>query len=91
MATKTTKRTATVKKASPAPSAKRGKPMNLYLHTPDEARLRELGSHIYQHRGLVSNSQVVKAALIVADADERLLRAFDVVKGRDLRYKKSED
>jgi len=75
------------KKARPEPKLKRGKPMNLYLHAPDEARLRELGAHIYVHRGLVSNSQVVKAALIAAEADEKLLKAFDVVKTRDLRFK----
>jgi hypothetical protein len=76
------------KKTKAEPKLKRGKAMNLYLHEPDEARIRELGGFIYQERGKVSDSQVVKAALIAADADNRLLKAFDLVKSRDLRFKK---
>jgi hypothetical protein len=76
------------KKAAKEPKLKRGKAMNLYLHEPDEVRIRQLGAFIYQERGKVSDSQVVKAALIAADADNKLLKAFDVVKGRDLRFKK---
>jgi hypothetical protein len=76
------------KKSKAEPKLKRGKPMNLYLHAPDEERIKELGTYIYRERGKVSDSQVVKAALIAADADTRLLKAFDVVKSRDLRFKK---
>lgn len=36
----------------------------------------------------MSDSQMVKAALLVATQGDRLLEAFDVVKSRDLRFKR---
>ena len=70
-----------------APSGK-GKPMNLYMHPEDIANLRTLAGYLGVNANMrVSDSQVVKAALLVAHGNAELVEAFRTVAARDRRYK----
>jgi hypothetical protein len=67
--------------------AKRGKPVNIYLHEADQVRIRELAAYLANEGLRVSDSQVIKAALVLAPPDKRFLKAYLEIKGADLRYK----
>jgi hypothetical protein len=70
-------------------TAKRsGRPVNVYLGESDIARLRELGAWLMTQGHRVSDSQVIKAALIVAKPNAAFLTAFHEVLDADLRYRK---
>jgi hypothetical protein len=76
------------KKSGKTDSAlKRGKPVNIYLHDADQRRIRELAAYLANEGLRVSDSQVIKAALLLARPDRRLLKAYLEIKGADQRYK----
>jgi len=66
---------------------KRGKPVNIYLHDADQVRIRDLAAYLANEGLRVSDSQVIKAALLLAQPDKRLLKAYLEVRGADQRYK----
>jgi hypothetical protein len=66
---------------------KRGKAVNIYLHDGDQRRIRDLAAYVASEGLRVSDSQVIKAALLLAQPDRRLLKAYLEVKGADQRYK----
>lgn len=66
---------------------KRGKPVNIYLHDADQGRIRELAAYLANEGQRVSDSQIIKAALLLAQPDKRLLKAYLEVRGADQRYK----
>jgi hypothetical protein len=67
-------------------TSKRGKAVNIYLHQADQIRIRELAAYLANEGLRVSDSQIIKAALL-AQPDKRLLKAYLEVKGADQRYK----
>jgi superfamily II DNA/RNA helicase len=69
------------------PASKRGKAVNIYLHDADQVRIRELASYLASEGLRVSDSQVIKAALLLAQPDKRLLKAYQEVRRADQRYK----
>jgi hypothetical protein len=76
----------TAKKSPPT----RGKPLNTYMREEDMAIVRELATYISGQGYRVSDSQVIKAALRVARADGKLLKAFEEVLQMDGRFKRDE-
>ena len=68
-------------------SPKRGKAVNIYLHDADRARIRDLAAYLANEGQRVSDSQIIKAALLLAQPDRRLLKAYLEIKGVDQRYK----
>jgi hypothetical protein len=70
---------------------KRGKPVNIYLHDADQVRIRELAAYLANEGLRVSDSQVIKAALLLAQPDKRLLNAYLEIRGADQRYKPAPD
>jgi hypothetical protein len=68
-------------------ATKRGKAVNIYLHEADRVRIRELSAYLANEGLRVSDSQVIKAALLLAQPDKRLLKAYQEVRGADQRYK----
>jgi hypothetical protein len=68
-------------------ASKRGKAVNIYLHDTDQVRIRELAAYLANEGLRVSDSQVIKAALLLAQPDKRLLKAYLEIKGADQRYK----
>jgi hypothetical protein len=75
------------KSGKPSSAPKRGKPVNIYLHEADQVRIRELAAYLANEGLRVSDSQVIKAALLLAQPDKRLLKAYLEIKGADQRYK----
>jgi hypothetical protein len=75
------------KSGKPSPAPKRGKAVNIYLHGADQVRIRELAAYLANEGLRVSDSQVIKAALLLAQPDKRLLKAYLEIKGADQRYK----
>jgi hypothetical protein len=69
-------------------ASKRGKAVNIYLHDADQVRIRELAAYLANEGLRVSDSQVIKAALLLAQPDKRLLKAYLEVGGADQRYKR---
>jgi hypothetical protein len=67
---------------------KRGKAVNIYLHEPDQVRIRELAAYLASEGLRVSDSQIIKAALLMAQPDKRLVRAYLEIKEADQRYKR---
>jgi hypothetical protein len=65
-----------------------GRPVNVYLGEPDITRLRTLGAFLMTQGHRVSDSQVIKSALIVTKPSPAFLRAFQEVLDADLRYRK---
>ena len=65
----------------------RGKAVNIYLHHTDRARTRELAAYLANEGLRVSDSQIIKASLLLAQPDKRLVKAYLDVKGADQRYK----
>jgi hypothetical protein len=74
-----------------ATSPKRGKAVNIYLHDADQLRIRELAAYLANEGLRVSDSQVIKAALLLAQPDKRLLKAYLEITGADQRYKQEPD
>jgi hypothetical protein len=72
-------------------SPKRGKAVNIYLHQADQVRIRELAAYLANEGLRVSDSQVIKAALLLAQPDKRLLKAYLEIKGADQRYKQESE
>ena len=68
-------------------NAKRGKAVNIYLHEADQVRIRDLAAYLANEGLRVSDSQIIKAALLLAQPDKRLLKAYLEIKGADQRYK----
>jgi hypothetical protein len=68
-------------------ASKRGKAVNIYLHDADQVRIRELAAYLSNEGLRVSDSQVIKAALLLAQPDKRLLKAYLEIKAADQRYK----
>jgi hypothetical protein len=66
---------------------KRGKAVNIYLHDADQIRIRELAAYLASEGQRVSDSQIIKAALLMAQPDKRLLKAYVEIRGADQRYK----
>jgi hypothetical protein len=77
----------TPKSRKPGAAPKRGKAVNIYLHGADQVRIRELAAYLANEGLRVSDSQVIKAALLLAQPDKRLLKAYLEIKGADQRYK----
>jgi hypothetical protein len=75
------------KKDQTGTPAKRGKAVNIYLHHADQIRIRELSAYLASEGQRVSDSQVIKAALLLAQPDKRLLKAYLEIRGADQRYK----
>jgi hypothetical protein len=59
----------------------------IYLHAADQVRIRELAAYLSSEGLRVSDSQIIKAALLLAQPDRRLLKAYLEIKGADQRYK----
>jgi superfamily II DNA/RNA helicase len=72
-------------------ASKRGKAVNIYLHGTDQVRIRELAAYLASEGQRVSDSQIIKAALLLAQPDKRLLKAYLEVRGADQRYKQEPD
>jgi superfamily II DNA/RNA helicase len=72
-------------------ASKRGKAVNIYLHEADRVRIRELSAYLANEGLRVSDSQVIKAALLLAQPDKRLLKAYQEIRGADQRYKQEPD
>jgi hypothetical protein len=72
-------------------ASKRGKAVNIYLHDADQVRIRELAAYLANEGQRVSDSQIIKAALSLAQPDKRLLKAYLEIKGADQRYKQEPD
>jgi hypothetical protein len=66
---------------------KRGKAVNIYLHEADQVRIRELAAYLANEGLRVSDSQIIKAALLMAQPDKRLVKAYLDIRGADQRYK----
>jgi hypothetical protein len=66
---------------------KRGKAVNIYLHEADQLRIRDLAAYLANEGLRVSDSQVIKAALLLAKPGKQLLKAYLEIKGADQRYK----
>lgn len=64
----------------------RGKPTNLWLHQADLQKLRELASFV-SARARCSDSQIMRAALTLAKANEEFWKAFLEVRQEDGRRK----
>lgn len=62
-------------------------PSSIYLHEADQVRIRELAAYLASEGLRVSDSQIIKAALIMAQPDKRLVKAYREIKGADQRYK----
>jgi hypothetical protein len=62
---------------------KRGKAINIYLHDADQGRIRELAAYLAREGLRMSDSQIIKAALLLAQPDKRFLKAYLEVKGAD--------
>ncbi len=71
-------------------SPTRGKPVNCYMREEDTDLIRDLATFISSKGHRVSDSQVIKAALRVAKADSKLLKAFEEVLQMDGRFKREE-
>lgn len=67
----------------------RGRPLNCWMKEEDMALIRQLATYISSEGHRVSDSQVIKAAIRVAQPDKKLLRAFEEVIAQDGRLKKS--
>ena len=78
------------KKPSSPAQTKRGRAFNLYLHDADRQLIRTLAAHISANGHRVSDSQVVKAALRIAQPDKALLKAFQDVVALDGRARREE-
>lgn len=68
-------------------TSKRGKAVNIYLHEADQVRIRDLAAYLANEGLRVSDSQIIKAALLLAQPDKRLLKAYQEIRGADQRYK----
>jgi hypothetical protein len=75
------------KKGKTGTPAKRDKAVNIYPHEADQIRIRELSADLASESLRVSDSQIIKAALLMAQPDKRLLKAYLEIKGADQRYK----
>lgn len=69
-------------------TAKRGKPVNLYLREADVAKIRELMTAILGQGERVSESLIVRAALHAAKPGRAFLQAYKEAASADLRYKR---
>jgi hypothetical protein len=76
------------KSGKPSTAPKRGKPVNIYLHDADQVRIRNLAAYLANEGLRVSDSQIIKAALLLAQPDKRLLKAYQEIKGADQRFKR---
>jgi superfamily II DNA/RNA helicase len=79
--------TANPKSGKTGVAPKRGKAVNIYLHEADQGRIRELAAYLASEGQRVSDSQIIKAAVLLAQPDKRLLKAYLEIKGADQRYK----
>jgi superfamily II DNA/RNA helicase len=75
------------RKGKTGAASKRGKAVNIYLHEADQVRIRDLAAYLAKEGLRVSDSQIIKAALLLAQPDKRLLKAYLEIKGADQRYK----
>jgi hypothetical protein len=62
--------------------AKRGKAVNIYLHDADQLRIRALAAYLANEGLRVSDSQIIKAALLLAQPDKRFVKAYLEAGGR---------
>jgi hypothetical protein len=69
------------------PGTRCSKAVNIYLHEADQVRIRELAAYLASEAQRVSDSQIIKAAVLLAQPDKRLLKAYLEIKGADQRYK----
>jgi hypothetical protein len=67
-----------------------GRPLNAYVQAEDITLVRELATFISGRGYRVSDSQVIRAALRVAKADNKFFNAFKEVLATDGRFKKDE-
>ena len=81
----------TVTAVKPAQKTGRGKPFNIYLHPEDQSRIRSLVAYLSAQGERVSDSQVIKASLQIAEGNAYLLSALHAVAERDQRFKKARD
>jgi hypothetical protein len=72
------------KKSAPQ---RNGRPVNIYLGDDDIKRVRDLAAWLVAKGHRVSDSQVIKCALILADTGKDLERAYEQVFAKDLRYR----
>jgi hypothetical protein len=72
------------KRARPAP---RPSAVSIYLHHNDRARIRAFAAYLANEGLRVSDSQIIKAVLLMAQPDKRLVKAYLEVRGADQRYK----
>jgi hypothetical protein len=66
-------------------ASKRAKAVNVYLHEADQVRIRELAAYLASEGLRVSDSQIIKAALLMAQPDKRLVKAYLEIKEADQR------
>jgi hypothetical protein len=72
-------------------ASERGKAINIYFRDADEVRIRQLAAYLASEGLRVSDSQVIKVALLLAQPDKRLLKAYLEIKGADQRFKQEPD
>ena len=68
-------------------TAKRGKPVNLYLRDTDLVKVRELTAFVAGQGERTSDSLIVRAALQLATPSRAFLTALREAASADLRYK----
>jgi hypothetical protein len=64
-----------------------GRPVNVYLGEQDIKRVRDLAAWLVAKGHRVSDSQVIKAAVIMAQTGKALENAYEQVFAQDLRYR----
>lgn len=69
-------------------TAKRGKPMNLYMRETDITKLRELTAYLADQGERTSDSLIVRAALQAASPGPAFLKAYRQAADADLRFKR---
>jgi hypothetical protein len=69
-------------------ASRHGKAVNIYLHDADQVRIRDLAAYLANEGPRVSDSQVIKTALLLVQLDKRLLKPCLEIRRADQRYKK---
>jgi hypothetical protein len=69
-------------------ATERGKAVNIYSQEADQLQIRELVAYLANEGLRVSDSQVIKAALLSAQPNKRLLKVYQEIRRADQRYKR---
>jgi hypothetical protein len=67
-------------------TSKRGKAVNIHLRDADQVRIRALAAYLANEGLRVSDSKIIKAALLLGQPDKRLQKAYLEIRGADQRH-----